>query len=76
MSQTTGVEIDTALLRRLRERRPGKSDRELLESVALVTIGRETLQRVQERSTLSEDEAIELGVKAMHEARRERRAAG
>jgi hypothetical protein len=76
VSQTTGVEIDTALLRRLRERRPGKSDRELLESVALVTIGRETLRRVQERSTLSEDEAIELGVKAMHEARRERRAAG
>ncbi len=55
---------------------PTKSDRELLESVVLVEIGRETLHRVQERSTLSEDEAIELGVKAMHEARRERRAAG
>lgn len=76
MSQTTGVEIDTALLKRLRERRPNKSDRELLESVALVAIGRETLQRVQERNTLTEDEAITLGVKAMHEARRERRAAG
>lgn len=75
MSQTIGVEIDTALLKRLHERRPNKSDRELLESVALVTIGRETLQRVQERNALTEDEAIALGVKAMHEAR-ERRAAG
>jgi hypothetical protein len=74
VSQTTGVEIDTALLKRLRERRPNKSDRELLESVALVAIGREMLQRVQERSTLSEDEAIELGVKAVREARCERRA--
>lgn len=46
------------------------------ESMARMTLGRETLRRVQERNTLSEDEAIELGVKAVHEARRERRAAG
>jgi hypothetical protein len=45
------------------------------ESMARMTLGRETLRRVQERNTLSEDEAIELGVKAVHEARRERRAA-
>jgi hypothetical protein len=51
-------------------------DRELLESMARMTLGRETLRRVQERNTLSEDEAIELGVKAVHEARHERRAAG
>jgi hypothetical protein len=74
VSQTIGVEIDTALLKRLRERRPGKSDRELLESVALVAIGRETLRRVQDRNALTEDEAIALGAKAMHEARRERRS--
>ena len=36
------------------------SDRELLESMARMTLGRETLRRVQERNTLSEDEAIEL----------------
>ena len=52
------------------------SDRELLESMAKMTLGRETLWRVQERNTLSEDEAIELGVKAVHEAWYERRAAG
>ena len=74
--QTTSVEIDTALLERLRQRRPEKSDRELLESMAKMTLGRETLRRVQERNTLSEDEAIELGVKAVHEARHERRATG
>lgn len=47
VAQTTNVEIDTALLERLRERRPGKSDRELLESMALIALGRKTLRRVQ-----------------------------
>jgi hypothetical protein len=69
MSQTTSVEIDTALLGRLRERRPGKSDRELLESMALSVLGRTTLRSVQERNTLTEDQAIALGVRAVHEAR-------
>jgi hypothetical protein len=69
-SATTSIEIDTALLKRLRERRPEKSDRDLIESLAKITLGRETLRRVQERSTLSEDEAIALGVRAVHEARR------
>jgi hypothetical protein len=70
MPQTTSVEIDTALLERLREHRPGRSDRELLESVVLIALGRETLRSVQERSDLTEEEAIELGVKVVHEARR------
>jgi hypothetical protein len=47
------------------------SDRELLESMARMTLGRETLRRVQNRSTLSEDEAIELGVKTVREARQQ-----
>jgi hypothetical protein len=75
-SQTKTVEFDSELLERLHQRRPEMSDRELLESMARMTLGRETLRRVQERNTLSEDEAIELGVKAVHETRRERRAAG
>ena len=75
-SPTKRVEFDSELLERLHQRRPEMSDRQLLESVARMTLGRETLRRVQERNTLSEDEAIELGVKAVHEARRERRAAG
>src|SRR4249920_2472910 len=67
--QTTTVEIDAALLRRLREHHPGVGDRELLEAMARASLGRETLRRVQDRSGLSEDEAIALGVEAVHEAR-------
>lgn len=52
------------------------SDRELLESMAKMTLGRESLRGVQDRNALSEDEVIELGVRAVHEARRGRRAAG
>ena len=69
---TIKVEFDRELLERLRQRHPEKGDRELLESMAKMTLGRESLRRVQERSSLSEDEAIALGVKAVHEARRRR----
>jgi hypothetical protein len=72
---TIKVEFDRELLERLRQRHPEKGDRELLESIAKTTLGRESLRQVQERSTLSEDEAIALGVKAVHEARRKRQAA-
>ena len=70
-SPTTTVEVDSDLLERLRKRRPERSDRELVESLAKITLGRETLRRVQERNALSEEEAIALGVRAVHEARRE-----
>lgn len=69
VAQTTSIEIDTELLKRLRERRPGRSDRELLESMALITLGRATLRTIQERNALTEDEAIALGVRAVHEIR-------
>jgi hypothetical protein len=42
---TTMVEIDSDLLVRLRERSPGKSDRELLEELATVTLGFEARRR-------------------------------
>lgn len=73
-SPTIKVEFDRELLERLRRRHPNMGDRELLESMAKMTLGRESLRRVQERSTLSEEEAIALGVKAVHEARHKRRA--
>jgi hypothetical protein len=73
-SPTKQVEFDSELLDRLHERRPETSDRELLESMAKMTLGRETLRRVQERNTLSEDEAIELGVKAVHQTRHKSQA--
>jgi hypothetical protein len=72
---TIKVEFDRELLERLRQRHPEKGDRELLESMAKMTLGRESLRRVQERSALSEDEAIALGIEAVHEARRKRQAA-
>lgn len=76
VSSTKRVEFDSELLDRLHEGRPDMSDRELLESMARMTLGRETLRRVHERNMLSEDEAIELGVKVVHEARHMRRASG
>jgi hypothetical protein len=65
----TSVEVETALLERLRQRRPGLTDHELLESVVLSTLGRATLQTMQERNALTEDEAISLGLRAVREAR-------
>lgn len=66
---TTSVEIETSLLERLRERFPGRSDRDLLEAAARIRLGRDAIREVQERSALSDDEAIALGVKAVHESR-------
>lgn len=75
---TTTVEIDSDLLERLRERSPGKSDRELLEDLAAVTLGFETIRRVQRRTAEAgmDQEKIEgEAVRVVHEHRR-RRAAG
>jgi hypothetical protein len=47
---TTTVEIDNELLSRLRERSPGKNDREALERAARIQLGFETIPRAQERS--------------------------
>jgi len=72
-SSTTTVEIDTALLERLCERSPGKSDRELLEDLATITLGFETIARVQQRNAdADEEEVMTEAVKAVHEVRRER----
>jgi hypothetical protein len=66
---TTSVEVDTSLLKRLRERFPGRSDRELLEAAARIRLGRDAITEAQERFGLSDEEAIALGVKAVHETR-------
>jgi hypothetical protein len=72
MAATTTVEIDTALLERLRERSPGKSDRELLEDIATITLGFETIARVQQRNAdADEDEVMAEAVKAVHGIRSE-----
>jgi hypothetical protein len=78
---TTTVEIDSNLLERLRQRRPAKSNRELLESVARIQLGREASDRAAERfQGVSSDEIEREAIKAVREVRRERadrrRAAG
>jgi hypothetical protein len=70
---TTTVEIDSNLLERLRQRLPAKSDRELLESVARIQLGREASDRAAERFRgVSSDEIEREAVKAVREVRRER----
>jgi hypothetical protein len=66
----TNVEFDTDLLARPRERHAGKDDRSLIEVLALIELGFAAGRDAQKRNALSEDEAIELGVQAVHEARR------
>jgi hypothetical protein len=69
---TTTVEIDTALLERLRKRSPGKSDRQLVEDLARIQLGREAMTRARERFRGVPSEEIEReAVKAVREARRE-----
>ncbi|MGA2165334.1 MAG: hypothetical protein ABSH36_12805 [Solirubrobacteraceae bacterium] len=76
VSPTTTVEIDTGLLERLRLRRPAKSDRELLESVARIQLGREASDRARERFRGVPSEEIERKAwSAVCEVRSERAAA-
>ena len=69
MAPTTSVEIDSELLGRLRERWPKKSDRQLIEDLVLIQLGFAALRSSQRRNALSEEEAVELGVRAVDEAR-------
>ncbi len=69
-SPTTSVEIDSQLLARLRQRWPEKSDRQLIEDLVHIQLGFAALRRSQQRNALSEEEAVELGVRAVHETRR------
>lgn len=68
-SATTSVEIDSELLARLRERWPEKPDRQLIEDLVLIQLGFAALRGSQQRNALSEEDAVELGVRAVHEAR-------
>ena len=73
---TTTVEIDRSLLTRLRKRRPKRSDRELLESLARIQLGREARARARARfAGVSSQEIEREAAKAVEEVRRERAAA-
>lgn len=69
MAATTSVEIDSNLLARLRNRWPDKPDRRLIEDLVLIQLGFAAQRDSQQRNGLSEDEALELGVRAVDEAR-------
>ena len=68
-SPTTTIEIDSDLLEELRAEQPGKGDRELIEDMAVRTVGQATVRRVRARFNLSEDEAIAIAVREQHDAR-------
>jgi hypothetical protein len=70
---TTTVEIDSDLLVRLRERSPGKSDRELLEDLAAVTLGFETIHHVQRRTADAGIDQEEIEGEAVRLVREHRR---
>lgn len=71
-NKTVDVKFDRDLLERLRERRPEKSDRELLESLARIQLGRDASARVRERFAGVPSEEIEReAVKAVREVRSE-----
>jgi hypothetical protein len=72
---TTTIEIDSDLLARLRKRSPGKSDRELLENLAAVTLGFETIHRVQRRTAdagVAQEEIEGEAARVVREHRRRR----
>jgi hypothetical protein len=73
MATTVKVDIDSDLLARARARWPGKDDRTLLEDLAQIALGRETLAEVQRRNALSEQEAMDLALRAVREVRAEMR---
>lgn len=69
VAPTTRVEIDSELLARLRARHPGKDDRALIEDLARIGLGLETLRAVQQRNALDEQAASDLAISALRESR-------
>ena len=69
----TTVQIDSELLARLRQRSRGKTGRELLETIARIQLGSETIRRVQERNNaagVDDDEVMAEAVRAARESLR------
>lgn len=62
-ARTTTVEIDSALLRRLRSRNPEQDDRAVIEDIARASLGFQMLREVQERSS---DDGDVLAAEAAH----------
>lgn len=71
MATTVQVEIDGELLSRLRARHPGKTDRELIERLAIVDLGMAVLRKNPRLDADPEEVVLAEAVKAVHEARDE-----
>ena len=71
MATTVQIEIDGELLSRLRARYPGKTDRELIERLAIVDLGMAVLRDNRRLDADPEDVVLAEAVKAVHEARDE-----
>lgn len=66
---TTSIEIDNGLLGRLRERHPGKADRELIEDLARIELGFAAVGEVRVVGGVGDQLAIDEAVRAVHETR-------
>ncbi|MGI8427823.1 MAG: hypothetical protein ACR2OB_00615 [Solirubrobacteraceae bacterium] len=71
MASTVHIEMDSELLSRLRARHPGKSDRELIERLAIIDLGMAFLRETQRLDADPEEVVLAEAVKAVHEARAE-----
>ena len=71
----TTLTIDEDVLRavKVRSARTGKGDSEVIEEVLRRELGFDLLDRLWQRSDLSEEQALALAVEAQHETRRRRR---
>jgi hypothetical protein len=69
---TATVEFDEELLNQLRQGAPGKTDRELLEELAINQLGDAALAEIREAFADVPDEEIEIeAVRAVHQTRAE-----
>ena len=71
----TTLTIDEEVLRavKVRAARTGKGDSEVIEEALRRELGFDLLDRLWQRSDLSEEEATALAVEAQHRTRRRRR---
>jgi len=69
----TTLTIDEGILRavKVRAARTGRGESEVIEDAIRRDLGLDLLQRLWERSDLTEDEAMELALRTQKEARRQ-----
>jgi predicted transcriptional regulator len=72
MRRKTTIYVDDELLRatKVAAARTGKRDYQIIEEALRAYLGLELLERVGARSKLSEDEALGLAYRELHQSRR------